>query len=93
MEMRFIIARSLIMIIGELGPVENEIIVALGITGIGYMTPEFWQVKISESYTSFQGNSFTETITWGDIVGICTLPLFAIFSWETLGDCVAKDWF
>jgi len=92
-EMRFIIARSLIMIVGELGPVELEIMIALGIAGIGYKTPEFWQVKVSESYTSLQENSFAESITWGHIAGCCTLPLLAIFSWENLGECVALDWF
>ena len=42
MEMKFIISRELVMISGELGPVEVEVLLAGLLASIGYLTPQFF---------------------------------------------------
>ena len=42
MEMQFVISRKLIMIQGEFGPVETELLLAGVMFLIGYLTPEFF---------------------------------------------------
>ena len=42
MEMKFIISRELVMISGELGPVEVEVLIAGLLVSIGYLTPQFF---------------------------------------------------
>ena len=64
MEMRFTMFHSLVLAIGEFGPIENELILGAVLASIGYLTPEFMQTTAIESLGA----------TWGQVVGALFLP-------------------
>ena len=75
MEMRFLIAKELNMIVGEFGGVELELLLGFLLIFIGCMTPEFFQTHITDTITSLKGNQFADGCTWGHVGGSIFLPL------------------
>ena len=48
MEMKFIITKCLLMVVGEFGPVEIEIVLTLLTLSFGFLTPQFYLSKLSD---------------------------------------------
>ena len=75
MELKFVMCKNLLMIVGELGPVENEIILTLVIVSCGYFTPEFYQQPVSSSFESLKDNELAQNLPWGYVGGAIFLPM------------------
>ena len=75
MEMQYVIKRKLIMIQGDFGPVETELLLALIMFSMGYLTPEFFQTTIGATFTSLEGLPLLGGLKWGFTVLVILLPM------------------
>ena len=75
MELNFVMVRKLVMQVGEIGPVELEIIIASIICSAGYLGPEFYLTSVSDTFEGLKGNSIAENLSWGHALGGIFLPL------------------
>jgi len=77
MEMKFVLCNNLVMIVGEVGPVEIELLLTMIVGLSGLWGVENYQKTIGESYNFGADSSFAlvNDVQWKFVVGSIFLPL------------------
>lgn len=89
MEMRHLLFGSLDMIIGEIGPVELELLISSIMIGTGLVGSDKLLNTVGSTFALDSSNMIAE-YKWNFVIGVIVAPLVPLFIGENLGPCFAQ---